>query len=90
MKPNKRTIKLNESQLRDIIKESIKDILMNEETTDHLNVASIEEYAQEDPSTLSDSELQNAVEYMLAYRWALYGYEDVLDAYINEAKRRGL
>ena len=63
---------------------------LNEGSTDLLRYETIKEYAQEDPSTLSDGELHNRIEYMLAYRWALRGRESVLDEYMEEANRRGI
>ena len=63
---------------------------INEGSTDLLRYETIKEFAQEDPSTLSDGELHNRIEYMLAYRWALRGRESVLDEYMEEANRRGI
>ena len=57
---------------------------------DMMRYEQISEYRQIDPMNLSDSELQNAIDYMLSYRWALEGEEQVLSDYIEEAKRRGL
>ena len=57
---------------------------------DMMRYEQMSEYRQIDPMNLSDSELQNAIDYMLAYRWALEGEEQVLSDYIEEAKRRGL
>ena len=64
---------------------------VNEESSfDMMKYEQMSEYRQTDPMNLSDSELQNAIEYMLAYRWALKGDEEVLRDYIEEAKHRGL
>lgn len=57
---------------------------------DMMKYERMSEYRQIDPMNLSDSELQHAIDYMFAYRWALEGEEQVLSDYIEEAKRRGL
>ena len=89
MKNKKNTISINESQLRDMIAESIKKVL-NETSFDTMKYDKIAEYRQTSPDELSDIELRQAIDYMLAYRWALDGDEEVLQAYIEEGKRRGI
>ncbi len=57
---------------------------------DMMKYEQISEYRQTDPMSLSDSDLRQAINYMLAYRWALKGNNAVLDDYMEEAERRGL
>ena len=80
----------NESVIRRAIKESINKILKEASSFDIMKYEKISEFRQTDPMNLSDSELEWAIDYMLAYRWALKGDEQVLSDYIEEAKRRGL
>jgi len=51
-----------------------------------LKMQAIDRFREQDPMTLSNSELRSAIDYMLAYRWALDGNEDVLHEYIKAAK----
>ena len=55
---------------------------------DELKTQAIDRFRSQDPMTLSDSELRSAIDYMLAYRWALEGDEDVLHEYIEASKIR--
>lgn len=80
----------NESVIRRAIKESINKILKEASSFDIMKYEKMSEFRQTDPMNLSDSELEWAIDYMLAYRWALKGDEQVLSDYIEEAKRRGL
>ena len=80
----------NESVIRRATKESINKILKEASSFDIMKYEKISEFRQTDPMNLSDSELEWAIDYMLAYRWALKGDEQVLSDYIEEAKRRGL
>lgn len=96
----------NESVIRRATKESINKILKEARKNrplsfkepriteassfDIMKYEKISEFRQTDPMDLSDSELEWAIDYMLAYRWALKGDEQVLSDYIEEAKRRGL
>ena len=55
---------------------------------DELKTQAIDRFRSQDPMTLSNSELRSAIDYMLAYRWALNGDEDVLHEYIEASKIR--
>lgn len=55
---------------------------------DELKTQAIDRFRSQDPMTLSNSELRSAIDYMLAYRWALEGDEDVLHEYIEASKIR--
>ena len=63
---------------------------INESPYDSPHVDTVERYRETDPEELSDSELEQAIDYMLAYRWALRGREGVLDRYLQEYTSRGL
>ena len=95
----KKRIRLTESDLHKIVKESVKRVLTETETM-RLNeyecyedptLETIQEILRKDPSRLSDSELLDSIQYMLHYRDYLDEYgEDVLHSYIEEEKNRGL
>ena len=55
---------------------------------DDIKIQVIDRFREQDPMTLSSSELRSAIDYMLAYRWALNGDEDVLHDYIEASKLR--
>ena len=55
---------------------------------DDIKIQVIDRFREQDPMTLSSSELRSAIDYMLAYRWALNGDEDVLYDYIEASKLR--
>ena len=57
---------------------------------DDLKIQAIDRFRSQDPNTLSNSELRSAIDYMLAYRWALDGDEDVLNEYIEAFKMRSI
>lgn len=57
---------------------------------DDLKIQAIDRFRSQDPTTLSNSELRSAIDYMLAYRWALDGDEDVLNEYIEAFKMRSI
>ena len=72
-------------------KGSLNRIGMTESSSyDMLKYDTIQEYGNDDPMNLSDSELRSRIEYMLAYRWALEGQEYILDDYMEEARSRGI
>ena len=72
-------------------KGSLNRIGMTEASSyDTLKYDTIQEYGNDDPMNLSDSELRSRIEYMLAYRWALEGQEYILDDYMEEARSRGI
>lgn len=95
----KKRIRLTESDLHKIVKESVKRVLtetkamrLNEyECYEDPTLETIQEILRKDPSRLSDSELLDSIQYMLHYRDYLDEYgEDVLHSYIEEEKNRGL
>ena len=55
---------------------------------DDIKIRVIDRFREQDPMTLSNSELRSAIDYMLAYRWALNGDEQVLHEYIEASKLR--
>ncbi|MBR7029908.1 MAG: hypothetical protein IKI06_01550 [Prevotella sp.] len=55
---------------------------------DDIKIRVIDRFREQDPMTLSNSELRSAIDYMLAYRWALNGDEQVLHEYIEVSKLR--
>lgn len=81
---------LPENYIRRIVKNSMNKVLNETSSFDMMKYDKVEEYRQTDPSELSDYELRAAVDYMLAYRWALEGDEQVLSEYIEELKYRGI
>ena len=89
---NKKCIKLNKHDLSRIVRESVNNLqdrkLREASGYDDLKFQTIDRFRSQDPTELPDDELRSAIDYMLAYRWALDGNEDVLNAYIEASKMR--
>ena len=87
---NKKLIRLTESDLHRIVRESVNKVLMESSWVERMDdkIEQIRQFGDDNVSELSNRELSDRFRYMMNYQWALDGQEWILDYYYEEIKER--
>ena len=86
----KQRIKLTESDLHRMIKESVRQVLKESYSTDSMVYDNIDKMGNEDVSKLSTEQIYQNLQYMDAYSWALRTEwcRDIYNMYSDEYSYR--